>query len=262
MALMALIRAELAKLTTTRLWWVMLIVSVAYMLLQLGLTIGFAGVAGQGGGPAIPARDTVAFQEVAWTLGASGALFPMILGVVMMTAEYRYQTVTGTFLATPRRERVIAAKLGAGVVVGLVFGLVLLLLSAVAVIVTVLAAGGDVVFTGTIARIAVGVLAVLALYTLFGIGLGALIRNQVGAILAAVAWVFVVESVVNAFPVLQPIGRWTPAGAGAAITDSGVDLGLGTGYLLPAWGGAAVLLAYALVFAAVASLTTVRRDIT
>ena len=36
---MALIRAELAKLTTTRLWWVMLAVSAAYMLLQLGLTM-------------------------------------------------------------------------------------------------------------------------------------------------------------------------------------------------------------------------------
>ncbi|GGO63719.1 ABC transporter permease [Nonomuraea cavernae] len=260
---MRLIRAELLKLTTTRLWWVMLAVTIAYALLQLGITIGFAGVTGgQPGAPAIPGRDTAPFQELMWGLGASGAVFPMILGVVMMTAEYRYQTITSTFLTTPRRERVVAGKLGAGVVVGLVFGLVVLALTAVAVVITVPLAGGELSFTGSTARIVVGTLAVLMLYTLFGIGIGALIRNQLGAIVAAVAWVFVIEAIVSAIPALRPVGRWTPGGAATALTNSGVDLGLGTDWLLPAWAGGVVLLGYALVFAAVASATTLRRDIT
>ncbi|MEU8245621.1 ABC transporter permease [Nonomuraea sp. NPDC048916] len=260
---MRLIRAELQKLTTTRLWWVMLAVTVAYALLQLGLTIGFAGVTGdQPGAPAIPGRDTREFQDLLWGLGAGGAVFPMVLGVVMMTSEYRYQTITSTFLTTPRRARVVVGKLGAGVVVGLAFGLVVLALTAVAVVVTVSIAGGELAFTGATARIVVGTLAVLMLYTLFGIGLGALIRNQLGAIIAAVAWVFVIEAVVSAIPALQPVGKWTPGGAAAALTSSGVDLGLGTDWLLPAWAGGVVLLGYALVFAAVASTTTLRRDIT
>ncbi|MCA2223772.1 hypothetical protein [Nonomuraea aurantiaca] len=52
---MTLIRAELLKLRTTRLWWVMLGVTVAYVLLQLGLTIGFAGQAAQNGRQVFPA---------------------------------------------------------------------------------------------------------------------------------------------------------------------------------------------------------------
>ncbi|MEO3868125.1 hypothetical protein ABGB18_04755 [Nonomuraea sp. B12E4] len=127
---------------------------------------------------------------------------------------------------------------------------------------TALIAGGDVTFTATIARIAIGVLAVLALYTLFGFGVGALIKNQVGAIVAVIVWVLLVESLVNAIPALQPVGRWTPAGAAAAVTNSGAGLGVDLSYLLPAWAGALVLLAYALLFAALAWSTTLRRDIT
>ncbi|WP_327092862.1 ABC transporter permease [Nonomuraea sp. NBC_01738] len=259
---MRLVRAEIQKLMTTRLWWVMLLVLFLYMALQIGVTIGFAGQVGAQGQPVIPARGTVPFQEVVWSMGAGGALFPMILGIVMMTAEYRYQTITGTFLATPRRERVVAAKLGAGVLVGLAFGLAVLVLEGAAVVVATLAAGEDVAVNAKIARIAVGVLAVLALYTLFGIGLGALVRNQLGAIVGGVIWVLLVESLVNAIPALQPVGKWTPAGAAAAVTNSEVDLGVGTEFLLPAWAGAGVLLGYGVLFALVASVTTVRRDIT
>ncbi|NUR90706.1 MAG: ABC transporter permease, partial [Nonomuraea sp.] len=39
---MALVRAELLKLTTTRLWWVMLGVALLYTAVQVGVMIGFA----------------------------------------------------------------------------------------------------------------------------------------------------------------------------------------------------------------------------
>ncbi|WP_214316574.1 ABC transporter permease [Nonomuraea sediminis] len=260
---MALVRAELLKLTTTRLWWVMLGSNLLYAALQLGLTIGLADQpVAPGAPPLLPGRTTAQFQEVVWGLGAATTLFAMIIGVVMVTAEYRYQTITGTFLTTPRRERVVAAKLLAGGVVGVAFGLAVLLLTAIALVVTEALTGGSLVLSGRVARIAVGVLGVFVLYTLFGIGIGALVRNQVGAVLAAVGWVFLVESLVGAIPALHPVGRWTPGGAANAVTSSGVSLGYDPGYLLPAWGGAAVLLGYALVFAAVASVTTLRRDIT
>ncbi|NUP03326.1 MAG: ABC transporter permease subunit [Nonomuraea sp.] len=255
--MIAVIRAELLKLTTTRLWWIMLIVMLAYSALPLGFTIAFAGQQG------FPERGTRAFQEILWGLGQGGVLFAAVLGVVMMTAEYRYQTITTTFLVTPRRVRVVAAKLAATLVVGVLLGLAVLVLTALAVVVTTLAAGGALVFDGTTVRVIAGVLAALALYTLFGLGLGALIKNQVAAILATVAWVYVVDSIINAIPALQPVGKWTPGGAASALTSTVSTLGgVDTSYLLPAWAGAVVLLGYALLFSAVASLTTLRRDIT
>lgn len=259
---MRLVRAELQKLFTTRLWWVMMVSMLAYAGLSLGVFIAFAGQAGQGGGPALPGRDSIEFQRVIWGSGLSGAIFPMILGIVMMTSEYRYQTITTTFLTTPRRERVIAAKLGAGVLVGLLFGIAVMLLTALAVIPAVNLSGGTFTFTDPYVLRATGAVpAALALYTLFGIGLGALIRNQIGAILAAVGWVFIVEALLTAIPPLQPVGKWTPGGAANSLLAT-IDVGFGASRLLPAWAGALVLAGYALVFAAVASVTTIRRDVT
>ncbi|WP_084963498.1 ABC transporter permease [Thermoactinospora rubra] len=261
---MKLIRAELLKLFTTRLWWIMLIVLLGYLAMVLGVVIAFAGMESGGAAPPFPARDTPEFQRIVWGQATGGGILVAVLGVTMMTTEYRYQTITGTFLVTPRRSRVVAAKLGAGVLVGLVFGLAILLLFALAVVPAVLLSGGELLVTdGGIPRIVSGVLATLVLYTLFGIGVGALVRNQIVAIVAVAVWMFVLEPLVNAVPALQPVGRWTPAGAASALTNPQADLGpVSLDYLLPAWAGAAVLLGYALVFAAVASLTTVRRDIT
>ncbi|NUR86998.1 MAG: ABC transporter permease subunit [Nonomuraea sp.] len=254
--MIAVVRAELLKLTTTRLWWIMLVVMLVYSSLPIGITIAFAGQQG------MPARGSAAFQQTLWGMGQGGALFAAVLGVVMMTAEYRYQTITTTFLVTPKRARVVAAKLAATLVVGVLLGLAVLVLTALAVVVTVLASGGDLVFDGTTVRIVVGVLGALALYTLFGLGVGALIRNQVAAIITIVAWIYVVDSIVNAIPALHGVAKWTPGGASSALTNTGNTLGVDTSYLLPAWAGAVVLLCYALLFSALASLTTLRRDIT
>lgn len=257
-----IIRAELLKLTTTRLWWIMLLVMLGYVAIPLGFTIAFAGQSSGQGQVTAPALGSLAFQENAWSTGSGGTLFAAILGVVMMTAEYRYQTITTTFLVTPRRTRVVVAKLAATVVVGVLLALAVLVLSGAVVLVTVLASGGDLAFTGTIARIVVGVLAVLALYTLFGLGLGALVRNQVAAIVAVIVWMFLVDTIVNAIPALQPAGKWTPGGAAQALTTTSNSFGADTSYLLPPWAGALVLLGYAVLFAVLASATTLRRDIT
>lgn len=259
---MALIRAELLKVATTRLWWVMLLVMLVYVSISLGFLIAFAGDPGPSGQALIPARHTAAFQESMWGAGAGGALFAAVLGVVMMTSEYRYQTITTTFLVAPKRTRVMTAKLAATLVVGVALGLAVLVLTGLALAVTVPIAGGDLVFTGTVARVVAGVLAVLALYTLFGLGLGALIRNQVGAIIAVLVWIYIVDSLVNAIPALQPLGKWTPGGAASALTSAEGGFGLDLSYLLPAWAGGLVLLGYALLFSALAAATTLRRDIT
>ncbi|GIH24123.1 ABC transporter permease [Acrocarpospora phusangensis] len=258
-----LIRAELQKLFTTRIWWAMLIVMLLLTGLSLFFIIFFAGEPAQNGAPGLPALEDPAWLPIGLSAASGGTIFTMILGVIMMTSEYRYQTITGTFLTTPQRGRVIAAKLGAGVVVGVLFAVVSLLVVGVTCVIAVLAAGGELDLTGNrVPQIVLGVFASLALYALFGIGLGALIRNQIAALIGAIVWAYVIESIFGAIPALQVVGKWLPGGGAAALMSIDVDTGLGAPDLLPAWGGALLLIGYAVLFAVVANLTTTRRDIT
>ncbi|GAA4566076.1 ABC transporter permease [Planotetraspora kaengkrachanensis] len=259
-----LVKAEVRKLFTTRLWWIMLLVMLVLIGVNLTFITAFAGVTNEAsGGAAIPGRETAEWVQTAWSAGAGGSIFVMILGVVMITSEYRYQTVTGTFLTTPRRGRVIGAKLITGALAGLLFALVALVLVAAVVIPATLLSGGELSLSESrIPQVSLGILVSTSLYGLFGIGLGALVRNQIAGIVGAVVWAYVIESIFTAIPVLHPVGKWLPGGAAQALMSIDVDTGLGRPEWLPAWGGALVLIAYGLLFAVVASATTVRRDIT
>ena len=106
-------------------------------------------------------------------------------------------------------------------------------------------------------------LAILAvgLWTLFGLGIGTLIRNQVAAILVAVAMAFIIEPLVGlalSAADLDAVAKFLPSSASSAMTSpaSGfVDL-------LPWWAGALVMVGYAAAFAGLGVLLTTRRDIT
>lgn len=108
----ALIRAELLKIRTTRTgWWL-----TATMLGVTALTV-WASIWALGEPGVILKTD----QEVATLLSSvsAPALLMLVLGVLVAAGEFRHHTATATFLTTPRRARVIAAKLGAVAVIGL-----------------------------------------------------------------------------------------------------------------------------------------------
>src|SRR6266498_5937792 len=52
-----------------------------------------------------------------------GALFAALLGAMSITGEIRHGTIRPTFLVTPLRGRVVAAKVLASGLVGILFGL-------------------------------------------------------------------------------------------------------------------------------------------
>ena len=110
----ALVRSELLKIRTTRAWWAYLVVIV----LLTGI-----GTAGSIGSAEIADRSTLSFQlDLVSTAGVS-VLMAIILGITIITTEFRHGTVTPTFLAEPRRERVILSKAIAAVVVAIGFAL-------------------------------------------------------------------------------------------------------------------------------------------
>ena len=97
-------------------------------------------------------------------------------------------------------------------------------------------------------------LAGVALWGAIGVGLGAIIHNQVGAVITLLAWGFVVDNLLFGF--VPSVGRFAPAHAADAL------IGLTSKHLLPAAAGGAILLAWTIAFALIATALAARRDVT
>jgi hypothetical protein len=97
---------------------------------------------------------------------------------------------------------------------------------------------------------------VLVVYAVIGVGLGALLRNQVGAIVGALVYLNVVEPIVAGIGAIKGAYKWLPGGAARAITSS-----FQAPELLQPWQGALLLLGYGLLAAVLGTLLAVRRDV-
>jgi ABC-2 type transport system permease protein len=260
----ALVRSELRKITSTRLWWGLLLGAVLYALVQAGANAAVAGIDPGAGQPPTAPLDTPEAIRTVYAASAfqGGYIFAMILGITGMTGEYRYRTITPTFLATPRRARVVVGKMAAHLVIGIGFGIAAVLAALSAGGVVVLVRGYDLGYGADRLWPSIG-LAVLAvgLWTLLGIGIGTLIRNQVAAVLVAVFVTFLLEPLATfilSANDLDGIVKWLPTNASAALTSpSGTFLDY-----LTWWVGGLVLLAYAAVLAGLGVVLSTRRDIT
>jgi hypothetical protein len=182
-----------------------------------------------------------------------GAVFAGLFGAMSITGEVRHGTIRPTFLATPQRRRVIGAKAVTSMVGGLLFGLIATGLSA-AVGVALLSARGLTIHLhgGDYAQLIAGGAAAAALWAAIGLGVGAILRNQVAAIVAIFVWVQIVENLlVDSVP---SVSRFMPGALGQAIT------GQRTGTLHTPALGALLLALYAAGAVTVGTLATTRRD--
>jgi ABC-2 type transport system permease protein len=182
----------------------------------------------------------------------AGMLFAGLAGAIAITAEIRYGTIRPTFLVTPRRGPVIAAKLAVSGLVGIVFGLLAELLMAADAAVAYAARGIDNQLTaGDYLQLFAGGAAAAALWAVAGVGVGALVRNQVGVLVGLCAWMFLVESVSEGF--VPGFARLLPGGAGLAVAGNSDELSAAVGVLL--------LVLYATATSAAGWLATLRRDV-
>jgi ABC-type transport system involved in multi-copper enzyme maturation permease subunit len=269
----ALIRSELRKVLTTNTWWLMILGVVGFTAIALVANLWVShliltGEAQENGIEGVGEGLTGIASNVYTSGQFFGTLFVMLLGALIVTNEFHHQTATPTFLATPRRIRVIGSKLVTAVGFGVAFGLVTMLISVPV----------GVVFLGTegvgaqlgeptvLAAMALNLLA-YAVWAIFGVGLGTLLRNQVAALVVCIVLKLVAEQLVGVL--LTLLAGWLdqdwildlmyalPSAASSVMTSAErlPDA--------PAWYvGAAILLAYGLVAAGLGSLITRRRDIT
>lgn len=260
---MNLIRSELRKFFSTRTWMWLLLGCVGLALLQVVIFLSAAGTdATPHGRPVFPAIDSPEIVTLVLAAPATATIFIAVLGVLGVTAEYRHKTIAPTFLVTPHRWMVIAAKLATYLLLGVLYAFVAAVFTVVVTAIWVNAAGGSFTLAGDNAKVLAGAAVAAALYGIIGVSVGALIPNQIGAVSGLLAYMFVIESILATVPATQDsVYPYLPGGAAAAM-HTYTDLpGSGAEYLTPVAGGL-VLTAYAVVLAVLAYLFSTRREVT
>jgi ABC-2 type transport system permease protein len=229
----------------------------------LGLVLALMGLMALGSGSTASSPDDVIVDLglVEYDLlgvAALSTIFTLILGILIVTWEYRHGTITQTFLATPRRERVVGAKL----VVALAAGALLAALAIVAVFAVALIWIEVDLSRGHWELIGRHLLAG-ALWGALGCGLGALVQTQVGAIVIAFVWFLLAEPLLGVR--FDDVADFLPGAPLERLLDNPVTTnesgerpdfpyGLGTAATLAAL--------YAAGFAALGVASAVRRDVT
>ncbi|WP_168703144.1 ABC transporter permease subunit [Gordonia paraffinivorans] len=260
--------AEYRKFTSTRMWWVLLIAMVAYLAF-IGAVLAFSmTVEGDSmSGPVLLSGGDLARSIYALT-SPIGYVFALVIGSLAVTGEFRHKTITASLLVEPRRGVLLGAKLLAGIPIGALYG-VLGTLAVVATAAPVLAFAGDGAYLGEGATIRVIVLSmvVMILWTMMGVAFGAVVSNQVAAIVILLAFTQLVEPIARialaAFDATSSVSKFLPGSAADALLGTSFysSLGEGASDLLPQWAGALVMLTYIAVFALIGRYTTLRRDI-
>jgi len=188
---------------------------------------------------------------------ALGALFAALLGALSITGEIRNGMIRPTLLVNPVRRRVVAAKVWAAMLTGAGFGLVAGSVAAGIGTVALRSRGIQVrLGPGDYVLLIVGAAAAALLWAAIGVGVGAVVRNQVPVLVGITAWLLFVENlVVGDIAGVGDIGRLLPGAAARAISgqDPTTLVAPGVGLLL--------LVGYAIAAAVAATLTTSRRDV-
>ena len=273
MSIVSAIRAEISKLLTTRLWWILLIVLFVYVAFVAGILAGVFGALANTdpveGAPA-PVAPGNLHLIVYSSATAIGYVFPLLLGALATTSEFRHQTLTPTFLANPNRAQVLVAKAVALAVVGAVYGAIALLGS--------IGGGGLVLaITGQELHLAdsetwvlaARVLLAMALWAVIGVALGALIPNQVAVLVIVLAFTQFLEPILRSLSFIAEwtaqVGQFLPGAAGDALVGwSPFTAFAGTGVVptLEWWQGGLVLFGIAAVVGVIGYFAIWKRDVT
>lgn len=243
-------KAELFKLATTRTFWGLALGALGFILLQLagiyvflGQAEGFEEMQRQFEGQVGPNLALIGYQSV---------ILLMVAGVICAAGEFRHATADATYLAQPDRLKVLVAKMGA------VFAYSVVVMFFIEVVVVLLAPW--IIESRSIIEVDLGskvfpkiaaILVVSGLSGALAVAVGTIIKHQVGAIVATLAWLMAGESLVAA--INRDVGKYLLDGATRSI--------VGVRNALPMWAGWSLMLGYVLAAGVAAFLVMQRRDI-
>ena len=268
--------SEFEKVFTTRMWWLIAILLVAYVAFLAGGFGAFLGwtienpdlAENTGNNTQLPPGMQLA--PLIYSFASSvGYVFPVLLGALSVTGEFRHKTLTPTFLAEPHRSTVLSAKFVSQLIVGAGLGVVAFATSVGTGAAALAAFGLDTELdtSDTWALIGRGVLA-MAMWATIGVGLGTLVTNQVAAIVIVIAFTQFVEPILRLAASLNDvtaqIGQFLPGAASDALVGASFYsiAAVGSSVTLEWWQGGLVLLVIGAVATVIGGATTWRRDVT
>jgi ABC-type transport system involved in multi-copper enzyme maturation permease subunit len=198
-----------------------------------------------------------------------GLLFVLLLGIIVVTNEFFHQTATTTFLTTPRRTAVILAKLAAGILIAAAFWLFTTVIDVIAGSIFFASEGfGNSLGRGDVTRALLLNLLAYALWAVLGIGIGVLLRSQIGAVVTGAVLYLLSFPLAFAFFALihtYLIKKDWVLTAMVSVPSLASTVMISTDkpweQAPPQWVGAVVLIGYGVVAGTIGTLITRRRDI-
>ena len=246
----ALVAAELLKFRTTRAWIGFVLVLAALSGLAAAGTVGAADELQLG---------TVELSHDVVASALFGTIVAFVVGILSVTMEWRHGTVTRTFLVTPRRERVLVAKELWMVLLALALGLIALVVTLAVALPWLALEGSSLEADRSVLGLAGRVLLATILWGALGVGIGALVQNQVVALVGAIIWILLVEALIGVlFGLidLEVVADYLPGRALSSFDGTGEDGGLST------WAGAGVGVVWAVLLGILGAFRMSRQDVT
>jgi ABC-2 type transport system permease protein len=241
-----LVRAELRKITTTKL--PLIFFGIIVLIVAATTTAILIGTDADGSKAFI---STAADQQSLLAFGANAMMGAGLFGAIAAARDYDHLMVIPTYLVEPRRRWALTAQFAAILLVGAVLGLIGEALTILAAVVSLPLVDFEFMLSaGGILRILASAALAGGMGALLGAGVGALVRHSAGVVSAAVVLLIIAPPMVVQF---VNNADWLPTTIVNVISGVAEQPGL-----LAAFG---LLFAWGLVPAALALLTVQRRDV-
>jgi hypothetical protein len=249
-----LIRSEVLKIRSTQVWFWMALLAAAFTALgTIGTVVEAVNAHDRG--------DVVDYYAV-FTQSQGAGVALLVLGLLGLTTEFRHKTITPTLLATPNRWLLLAGKAASYAVFAIVYALICVLLNFAIAIIWLSAAGVPLDYGHGVPGGVLKAFLSLVLTGMFGLGLGALLRNQAAAMVFGIVYIFILDNVLNFVPWVRKGYAWTPGGGLKAFLSNGHIEGMPDDvHLLAPVAGGLLFLAWALALLAVGGRFSLSRDI-
>ena len=213
-----LIKSEILKTRSTQVWLWMILPAVALTsLTSIGQSYSVVQDYHNGISPNYYGL---------FTASANGGVALLVIGMLGLTTEFRHKTITPTLLATPNRWLLLAGKSIAYVMFALFYAVLCLIVNFVIAMIWLNAENVPTDFGHGVVPGIIKAFVSLVLIAIFGLGLGALVRNQAAAMVIGIFYFSIIDGLLSVIPwERRVIYKYTPGAAIDAFISNGHQQG-------------------------------------